>query len=626
MREFLRRRPGRWALVGAAFIWQLMLLLRTFGVLITEPNQHLFSAHADGAKNYFTFQAYLQQPFEQGLLWFGQLNYPFGDYIFYTDNSPALAVAVKLFSRYVYDLTPRGLDVYNGLLVGMLLLSTGLLVSILRRLLRSWGLVLVLSVLLPWLSPQLERLSIGHFNLSLSWVPLLGIWGLLRLYEHGEEGRPLGAAVPVTVAGLTLAAFLHLYYLPIVALLTGSFLALWLLGSGQWRQRRLLLAGAALTLLPLLISFAVLRGLDGYYSQRLQLPKQNSYDAPALRLTLADLVHPYAYNRQHFPLEGTGPQPDEATAYLGLFALWGLLLAGGVLLLRRARWRAWWAGWQPTLAARFGLLLLAAGAVGLLAALGTRISLNAGDTLVFNNYLSVFYHLDRLVPNATHFRAVARFSWPFFWAVNLLVLLGLDYWLHTGRGGLRWLAAGALVLLAWLDVRDTLKHYRHATVPDVLTNPRFQPEISQLLRQVNVADYRAILPIPYFHVGSEDMDLTVEDADAHSLHAYHLALRTGLPLLASKMSRTPPAHARQLLHWLQTDSLSPALQTSLAGRPVLVLYDEAFYSPGDTTLLPPQPRPGPRRVVQGGADFIARHRLPLLARAGTLCLYRWDVP
>ncbi|MCC3155939.1 hypothetical protein LJ737_01730 [Hymenobacter sp. 15J16-1T3B] len=624
MREWLRRRPGPWAMLAAAVIWQGLLLARTFAVLVTEPNQHLFTDRYDGAKNYFTFQAYLQQPFERGLLWFGQMNYPFGDYIFYTDNSPLLAVGVKLFSRYVYDLTPRGLDVYNGLLVGMMLLSTVLLVSILRRLLHSWVLIVGLSVMLPWLSPQLERLTVGHLNLSLSWVVLLGIWGLQRLYEHGEKGRPLGATVPVVVAGQTAAAFLHLYYLPIVGLYVGSFLAFWLLSSGRWRQPRLVLAGAAVALLPLLISFGLLRSLDGYYALRVPLVKQNSYDGPGLKLSPAALVHPYAYNRQHFPLESKAQPFDESTAYLGLFALWALLLVAGLYLLRRPQWQAWWRSWRLTSEARFVLLLLAATGVGLLAALGTRISLNPDGTLVLNNYLSVFYHLDRLVPNATHFRAVARFSWPFFWALHLLLLVGLDYWLRTGRSGWRWAAVPVLVLLAWLDTRDALKHYRHATVPNTISNPRFQPELTQMLTQVNTAEYQAILPIPYFHVGSEGQGLTIDDADAQSRHAYFLALRTGLPLLASKMSRTPHEQARQLLSLLQPGGPVPALKARLAGRPILVLYDDAFYR-GDSTLAANQPEPEPRRIVRDGAAFIARHRMPLLAQAGTLRLYRWEL-
>lgn len=116
-------------------------IFRAFGQLFTEPGQHLFMTSFEGMKNYFTFQSYLQQPFEKGLSWFGNMNYPFGDYIFYTDNTPLLAVGVKLFSHYVYDLTPYGLDVYHALLISGVLVSTALLVALLHRLLRAWGLV-----------------------------------------------------------------------------------------------------------------------------------------------------------------------------------------------------------------------------------------------------------------------------------------------------------------------------------------------------------------------------------------------------------------------------------------------------------------------------------------------------
>ena len=169
MLRFLRQQPPTISLVVVALLIQVGFIARAFGRLLTEPGQFLFrltSETGDGMKNYFTFQSYLQQPFAKGLAWYGNMNYPYGDYVFYTDNTPLVAVFVKLFSHYVYDLTPYGLDVYHAMLVSGMLISTGLLVALLRRLLRSWFLVLSFSVLLPWLNPQLGRLLIGHFNLS----------------------------------------------------------------------------------------------------------------------------------------------------------------------------------------------------------------------------------------------------------------------------------------------------------------------------------------------------------------------------------------------------------------------------------------------------------------------------
>lgn len=227
----------------------------------------------------------------------------------------------------------------------------------------------------------------------------------------------------------------------------------------------------------------------------------------------------------------------ESQAYLGIFALTGLLTCLVAALVKRAAWQAWWQQWRQAWQFRFLQVLGAAAVAGVFVAFGTEYAI-ADNQFVIHNYLNISFYLQKLTAAATHFRAVARFAWPFFWAVKLAVLVGLDHWLATSRW--RWLAAVGLVLLAWLDTRDTLKNYHYSLLPNNLTNVANQPDVTQLLSAVTTSDYQAILPIPYFHVGSENLDLTIDDDDPHATHAYQLSLRTGLPLLASKMSRTPP--------------------------------------------------------------------------------------
>ncbi|OON70808.1 hypothetical protein [Hymenobacter sp. CRA2] len=620
MLEFFRRKPSAFGLTLTAALLQVVLLFRAFGPLFTAPGQYLFVEEADGAKNYYTFQAYLQQPWERGLRWFEGMNYPFGEYIFYTDNSPLLATAVKLFSHYIYDVTPYGLDVYHGLILSGMVLSTVLLMSLLRPLVRWWGLALVFSVLLPWLSPQLCRLTGGHFNLALSWVVLLGIWGTYQLYTRTEAGLSIRQPVVLTAVGLTLAGFIHLYYLPIVGLYTGSFLAWWLLRSGRWRQWRLLLASAAVTGLPVVICYATVRLLDGYFKLRLSTPTGFNY-AP-WRLALPALVQAYPYDKVRFLVEPETPVSYESKMYLGAFVLFGGLLLLVAVLSRPARWRQRWHDWQSTTGGRWAMRALGAGAVGLFAAMGTRYAM--GGDWYFNNYLSAFVYLQKISGSIAHFRAFARFNWPFFWAVNLGAVLALDYWLSTSRPWWRWGVVVALVLLAWLDTRDTLKAYRKGLLPNTMTNISRQPELTQLLQAVDARQYQAILSIPYFHVGSEDMDLTVDDDNQHSLRSYQLALRTGLPLMASKMSRTAPAQAQALASLFEGSAPAPELLAKLRGQSILVFYDEAAYN-GARTPVALQTHERPRRLLAAAPGFISRNQLPLVAQVGTLRLYRWDV-
>jgi hypothetical protein len=619
MLTFLRRQTlSAWAL-PLALALQLACLFRAFGALLLEPGQHQLIAGFDGMKNYFTFQSYLQQPFEQGVRLFRNLNYPYGDYLFYTDNTPLFSLPVKLFSHYIHDLTPYGLDVYHGLLLSGLLVSTALLVAILRRLGVAPLLGLVFSVVLPWLNPQTGRLTAGHFNLSQSAVILFGIWVLLGLYQAAEAGRPVWRWVAAAVAGLTLAGFVHLYYLPIVGLCTGGFFLAWLLLSGRWRQKQLVLAGLLITLLPVLLTFSCVRLVDGYYTLRLSDPTGFNY--LPWKLQFSALFQPYTYEKTHFIIEPVEPVSQESRAYLGAFALFGLVVAG----VARLGWRQAWRQWRLTVPFRFLLLLGLASLVGLFASFGTEYRL-ADDQFVVNNYLSAFYYLRKITDNASHFRAFGRFQWPFFWAVNLSVLVALSHWVQTGTARMRWALAAGLVVLALLDTRDTLKYYRTSLLPNTLTNTDNQPALSQLTATLNPADYQAILPLPYFHVGSEDMELTVDDDDAHATQSFQLSLRTGLPLMASKMSRTPPSQARALLSLFGPGAADDELLTQLrqAGKPVLVLVDQAYYD-GSHPMITAATSASQRRIIEAGPAFVTSHHLTPVGESGTLRLYRWDV-
>ncbi|RSK32502.1 hypothetical protein [Hymenobacter metallilatus] len=618
-----RWRPSARVLLLLALVLQALLVLRAFGALLLEPGQHLLVTTQDGAKNYVTFQAYVQQPWANGLTWFGMMNHPFGDYLFFTDNTPLLAVPVRLWSHYIFDLRPHALDVYHGLMLAGFFISTALLVAILRRLVRHWGLVVLFAVMLPWLNPQTSRLLVGHFNLSYSWVVLLAVWGLLGLYERAQANRPIRPWVLVLTAGFIVAGLIHLYYLPLLALTTAGFFACWLLRRQQWRNTTLSGAALLLTLLPTVVCFVIVRLTDGY--RGLRSMEATGFNYAPWKLQLSALLKPGSYQTVHFWLEPRAQPTYESVAYLGAFALFGLTFFAVSWLVRRPAARHFWQAWSQTPERAFLWLLLGAALVGVAVSIGTEYAV-ADDQYVFQNYFSAFYYLQKITKAVTHFRAVARFSWPFFWAVNLVVLVGLDFWLRLSRWPGRWVVAVALVVLALLDTRDTIKHYRKSLLPNLLTDQRTFSELQPLLQQIQPAQYQAILPVPFFHVGSEDLALTVDDDNAHSLHAYALSLGTNLPLMASKLSRTPQAHVQELRSIFRPQGPTPTLRAHLlaAGKPVLVLYDESYFD-GTNPYGKQQSNPLAQQLIAAGANLPQWQQLTLVAQSGKLRLYRWDV-
>ena len=123
------------------------LILIAFNKFFAHPLNYMFKNHGDGLKNYFTFYSYLS-PNNPSLVKMDQMNFPFGEYIFYTDNTPLLAIPLKFFSTYVFDISPYSITLFNGLCIFSLLLSTYYLYKILFRLLKERWMIFIFSIML----------------------------------------------------------------------------------------------------------------------------------------------------------------------------------------------------------------------------------------------------------------------------------------------------------------------------------------------------------------------------------------------------------------------------------------------------------------------------------------------
>ena len=113
-------------------VLQMILLIIGFNKAFSRAGDYMFLNIFDGFKNYFTFQSYLSQP-KGDLLKFTQMNYPYSEYIFYTDNSPAIALPLKFISDNIIDLTAIGVPLYNFILIFGYLLTTVFTYLILKK-------------------------------------------------------------------------------------------------------------------------------------------------------------------------------------------------------------------------------------------------------------------------------------------------------------------------------------------------------------------------------------------------------------------------------------------------------------------------------------------------------------
>ena len=107
------------------------------------------------------------------------------------------------------------------------------------------------------------------------------------------------------------------------------------------------------------------------------------------------------------------------------------------------------------------------------------------------------------------------------------------------------------------------------------------------LPEIDGSQYDALLPLPYYHVGTEKKGWIIDDNNFWSRETYRRAIYYKLPLMACKMSRTPLYTAEKLFS-LFGESPDPYLMKLLKGKKALVCVDTCLLytsrSPRDATL------------------------------------------
>ena len=143
-----------------------------------------------------------------------------------------------------------------------------------------------------------------------------------------------------------------------------------------------------------------------------------------------------------------------------------------------------------------------------------------------------------LIGPVRQMRGICRFSWLFYYSMNLIAIYGL-WTLHekhrkTVTGILLFLALLILCTEAYFNVRHKgpwLENHVPALVDRKLTEAD-----NQWIHRVPLSNYQAIIPLPYYHVGSENIWI---DGGCDIVTQNFIGIdRSGLPSVGVMLSRT----------------------------------------------------------------------------------------
>ncbi len=599
-------RQPRWRDLGlyVVLVANLALVGIAFDAILAAPRDNVLYPDYDGGKNYFTPYSYVSglgvdPGHHHPLKVYGQ-HYPFGEYVFYTDNTPLVSLPMRGLHALGVDMPAGGVA---GLSLVFLLLTWStapVLYAFLRDLDVARWTGVAFSLILTYVNKQIWHLSLGSPNLGLTVLTVLVLWAMLRLWRSPDSTKLWG----LVAVHIGLCGWLHLYYLIVYGTAVGLFTCA--LAWKAWPASRYvalrglacLAVAAALVAVPLWLT-------DGDLGRRPATDLGFGYEA--WRIDLRSLVTPPPGIKSRFIVSGREEVYGEPSGYLGLWFLYAVLaLTVSVAFYGPAR--KWL--WPATDTGRFVAVLSGVGGFCFFASLGIQY-FEPDSEYVWQVVLNPFYPFVKAVPVLSQFRATARFFFVthLAWGVALVYLIDKLRSAAARRSRTtRHIALAGLVgivLLGFVDVRD----YLRARSREKFVNPTGLAATAPYasgLASLALADYQALLIAPYYHVGSEIPGLVADPDHQLERQAWTLAAATRLPLVNAVTSRTAPYQSRQLFAFATRGVASDSLAALMDQRPILLAVHE----------------PSRERIANGGEGY----PLPPEGIARTAAVSSLDLP
>lgn len=604
----------------SVIIIQVVLVFIGYNKLIIDGQDHLFMNAWDGMRNYFAYQDYITQGPTSDYFLFEKMNYPFGDYIFYTDNTPFLAVSVKWFSENIYDVSNYSFQIFHWFLTFILVFTSIVQYLICKEFIQTKWLIAIFSIAIPWLSPQLFRLGFGHFNLSLTICFLLIIYALIKLYQNYETSpkkiwKPI---LGMMVTALTFS-FFHIYYLWISAFLIAYFCFFWAVFNRKKRKDflKILAIGGSVPLALFGIFLLILRSIDTYYLDR--NTTANGFHKHDWQFKIEALYASHDFLTLPSFINVTNHLPYETIGYLGSFSIYGGLFFLLFYISKKCSKRLFKSYFITPKFGQLALILFWTGFFCLWISFGSYARF-FNHLLAFDNWFNPLYWLENIVPQVTQFRCMARFSWIFFLTFNLFLLYLLDQYYQRNRN--HWLRLSLVILLPLfltIDTIDTVKWSRQFGAPQPLNNSPKLDELSQLLAPIDIKKYQAILPLPYYHSSCEDYDYTIDPENLWCTTTYQLSTLSDLPLMASKIGRSPLNQTYALFDIVLQYQIPKLVAERLTEQPILVAFNQREAAWTHLPNLEPA-----RTALLNGKVFPEKMKLKEISRLNDWILYEWN--
>lgn len=605
---------------------QLILLLVGFNKIIFQPNDYMFVNSFDGLKNYFTFTQYIaQENSKEGFLHFFQMNYPFGEYVFFTDNTPFFAVILKFVNTHLFSIENHTVAIHNYLFLALLYLSTFAFFYLIKpKNKHHVAYAIIIAICVAWINPQVYKLFSGVFNLSVSLFIILALIFMKKIDEFSINNQKISIlkiAVFLAILIFTSGLF-HIYYIPILAAVLGVFIVFFYLvfwiKNKQFQLLNFSLLLSAIAIGSLAFYFFV-QHIDNYADLRKN--GASGYGWIVWNFTPEALIAPYKYNTLQPILKSCNASEihNESHGFLGNFVFYLWLCVVAIMVGFKLNFLA---QLKKIYSNPFLIALVIAAIITYAISMGNRIDFCFTNT-VLKNYLSPFFYLYDKIDLITHFRCLGRFSWFGFWIVFYLsvkLFFKSSILLEQKNKNLyRLFTFGLLTILLW-DTKDTIKHLNSLYEPNLFKNELLESKFSDVKNKISFDDFQAIYTIPIVNVGSEDYNITIDDQNEWTVYWMQLSAYSKLPLFNCKMSRTALSQANAKIDLILNKKVSNDILDNVNDAPILVVYSPFFENNFDLKIHEPA-----KTAIENGSKIIETFKMDTLFVKDDIYYLSWNI-
>ncbi len=502
----------------------LALLISFYGKPLFSPNDYLFSDSGDGLKNYYTYYYHIRH--DTSCTEFQGMNYPYGEHFLYTDCHPLISSILRVFDQDG-SIAAYSIGVINFMMIISIFLTLILLYALLREFgIKSW-IAFLFSIGIALLSPQIFRMT-GHLSLSYSIAIPLAWLLMIRIYKAKRKLRLLLVLFLLNIFWLFIHAYLGMI---LIAFQAAFWLILILMNRKVWKA--FIHAIYALSFLLPLAFFQLFLKLTDIHNGRTDNPSGFFlYNAepddlflphhPPLRPLLNQI------NGLHIDQEW------EAWSYIGLaftILLLVFLITAIVRIFRKNNEGLFRKITSNTL---LNISMIASLLVLLFA---------------FAFPFKMFPELTDIFPILKQFRATGRFSWIFFFTASVFAVFILqEIFRHLKKKPV--FAYGIILIAGLLTIAEGIPYHlktsKHITRTDNLFLAQHtDPAYRAALEVIDIKDYQALIPLPFFYYGSEAYS---RPSQPHILkHALLFSAYTGLPQFSAYLTRTSVPESRDIV-------------------------------------------------------------------------------